>query len=619
MASIHKNPNGTFRIRACLGREERTGKQIWRTTTFQRPEGLTPKAEEKTIRRMAEDWEARQRRDYERNLDAHRDRLTLERFTHEHWLSYMEGRGLSYNTLISYKKLSESLLDWAGARIRLAEISVETVSQFIRWLRVDKQYADRTVRGYFDCLRSILDYAVRCGYLEKNPAERLKEKPAVKHKEPDFLSMDEARAFLDALDSDDGMPELWKAYFQLLLFAGVRRGEGLALQWADYDAERRELKISKSVTLTGKPDADRVVKGTKTGKTRRVPVSETLSDALEARRRELEEHPERPLCLFVQDCTPEELEKLLAENGETLSVICDEGGIMETLTGGRYKDGVNLECLLNGFTGGEVQTNRVGRKAVYLENPCLSVNIMCQPVTVQDLISNVTFNRRGLTGRFLYAFPPSKGGSRSGNRPEPCPEAVDAYHGLIRALLNIQTDSPRVISFSPEAYHAYLEFFAEKEGLLKELDAEDPFRNWAARMHGHSIRLAGIVHVCMYRDKADTVPLSAETYRQAVTLTRYFKTHADYAFSMSGASGSQSEKDAQYIWRRLLSCVRGGGSLELSKHDSIRLCRRFTKAADMDAGLSELVQRGYIRVNTVKTGGRGRPSETIEVNPLALT
>ena len=121
------------------------------------------------------------------------------------------------------------------------------------------------------------------------------------------------------------------------------------------DEYRNELELIEAEIKATK---DKIAKG-------RGNVSRDDLSKLTERRRQLEQTPERPLCLFVQDCTPEELERLLSDNGETMSITCDEGGIMETLTGGRYKDGVNLECLLNGFTGGTVQANRVGRKAVY--------------------------------------------------------------------------------------------------------------------------------------------------------------------------------------------------------------------------------------------------------------
>ena len=298
MASVKENRNRrgeiiSYRFRACVGRDPATGKQVWRTATFPRPDGLSPKAEARHIRRAAEDWEAQQRGDYKKGLAPDRDKMTLAAFVNGHWwTNCVQAAGHAPNTLISYGKLARVVLEHFGERIRLAEIDPERVGAFVRWMKADKGYSERTAQMHFAILRGILSYAVSCGYLESSPIERMRQqdRPTVTHKEPDFLSADEIKAFLSALESDTDIPELWKAYFQLLIFAGVRRGEGLALQWRDYDPERRELTISKSVTLTGNPGAETAVKSPKNGKTRRVPVSDSLAAALEARRREVTEH-----------------------------------------------------------------------------------------------------------------------------------------------------------------------------------------------------------------------------------------------------------------------------------------------------------------------------------------
>ena len=73
---------------------------------------------------------------------------------------------------------------------------------------------------------------------------------------------------------------------------------------------------------------------------------------------------------------------------------------------------------------------------------------------------------------------------------------------------------------------------------------------------------------------------------------------------------TESERDALYIWKRLSE----SGKTRIGKRDLNRLCQRFKKAEEMDAGLTELVTRGYIRVLT-ESAARGRPSVTIEINP----
>ena len=298
MASVKENRNKrgeiiSYRFRACVGRDEVTGKQVWRTCTAERPEGLSPKAERRAIERAAEDWEKQQRNDYKKGLEPNRDKMTLMEFVNGHWWpNSIEAAGHAPNTLISYKKLSRVILEHFGERIRLVEIDPERVGAFVRWLKVDRGYSEWTVKMHFNLLRGILSYAVACGYLESSPVERMRQqdRPSVAYQEPDFLTAEEIKAFLSALESDEDMPELWKAYFQLLIFGGVRRGEAFAVQWRDYDAARKELTISKSVTLTGNPNAETAVKETKKKKTRRVPVSDTLAAALEARRREVTEH-----------------------------------------------------------------------------------------------------------------------------------------------------------------------------------------------------------------------------------------------------------------------------------------------------------------------------------------
>ena len=60
MATIveKKNKAGeivSYKLMVCVGRDEQY-KQVWRTTTISRPEGLTPVKERKEIERQADAW-----------------------------------------------------------------------------------------------------------------------------------------------------------------------------------------------------------------------------------------------------------------------------------------------------------------------------------------------------------------------------------------------------------------------------------------------------------------------------------------------------------------------------------------------------------------------------------
>ena len=70
MATISpkKNKQGVvtgYKIRSCVGRDEQY-KQVWRTTTISRPDGLTPARERKEIERLADSWEQAQKAEYEK-------------------------------------------------------------------------------------------------------------------------------------------------------------------------------------------------------------------------------------------------------------------------------------------------------------------------------------------------------------------------------------------------------------------------------------------------------------------------------------------------------------------------------------------------------------------------
>lgn len=91
------------------------------------------------------------------------------------------------------------------------------------------------------------------------------------------------------------------------------------------------------------------------------------------------------------------------------------------------------------------------------------------------------------------------------------------------------------------------------------------------------------------------------------TLRRYIRGERE-----PGLADRPEEKDAKYILRRLAA----DGRTELSKRELLRLCQRFRSTEDMDAGLAELVQRGYLRTERIKTGGRS--TEQIILNPEAI-
>jgi len=116
-----------------------------------------------------------------------------------------------------------------------------------------------TVNRAISCLKTLLNKAVEWGKLTASPAARVK-----KFREPSgrerILSPDEVRRLLDAAS-----PEL-RPVLIAAIGTGMRRGEILALKWTDLDFGRGVISIQTS----------------KSGKSRKVPMSATVAAVLRA-------------------------------------------------------------------------------------------------------------------------------------------------------------------------------------------------------------------------------------------------------------------------------------------------------------------------------------------------
>ncbi len=299
MANItpRKNKQGEitgYKVRICLGRDEQN-KQIVRAITLPRPEGLTPARERKEIERQAEEWERAQREEYELTRSKiSKDKITFADFVNKHWWpDHVEDGSHTPSTLSFYGYMTRDLLEYFGNK-RLAQIDAETVKRYIKYCNTaartkkGEPYSAATVKHHFSTLRSILEYARRFRYIQFDPCQDLsaKEKPQREKKKVDFLTPQEVDRFTDALEAE---PLFWRAFMQLLLSTGLRRGEAVGLQWGDIDPDKLTVEVQRNVTIDrNAPDKYHVGK-TKTGDSRTVPIMPHVLALLTALKREQEE------------------------------------------------------------------------------------------------------------------------------------------------------------------------------------------------------------------------------------------------------------------------------------------------------------------------------------------
>lgn len=317
----------------------------------------------------------------------------------------------------------------------------------------------------------------------------------------------------------------------------------------------------------------------------------------------------KPMRLLADDVTQEALVSLMSANDGSMGIFSDEGGIFDIIAG-RYSSGkVNMDVYLKSYSGSYLRVDRQGRPSEVIDHPSLTMLLMLQPSVLENIVGNGEFSGRGLLARFLYSIPVSTVGRRTYDTP-PMPDGLeDTYTMLLHSLLSIpDIGEPRIIKLTPEAHTEAGRFFESLEPRLVDDLSDGDIEAWAGKLHGQIMRIAGIIHCCIYAQDAAKEPISLETMIKAETIGEYFTEHARVAFRMAGLSEGKDVSDAKYILKRL------NGQTETTKRDLFHLCKgRMSRTEDMEAGLRVLVQRGYIAVETIQTGGR--PSERIHINP----
>lgn len=298
MATIieKKNKAGeliSYKIMVCVGRDEQY-KQVWRTTTIQRPDGLTPAKERKEIERQADAWEQEQKAEYERTHSKEdKSKITFADFVHNRWWTDHVMDGTHTPSSISfYKYMSEDLVAYFGKK-KLNSIDAEAVKRYIKYLNTEavskngEPLAPTTIQHHFGTLRNIMQYARRFHYIQFDPCQDLsqKEKPHRGKKKVDFLEPAQAQRFIQCVSDE---PLYWQCLLNVLITTGLRRGECVGLQWGDLDGEKLTLSISRNVSIDKDSPEKYHIGDTKTGEDRVVPISIRLYGLLMSFKREQE-------------------------------------------------------------------------------------------------------------------------------------------------------------------------------------------------------------------------------------------------------------------------------------------------------------------------------------------
>lgn len=340
----------------------------------------------------------------------------------------------------------------------------------------------------------------------------------------------------------------------------------------------------------------------------------TMNDAIECQKELTELEEVRELKMILDDVTPESLVKAMQENNERMGIISAEGGIFGMLAG-RYNNNTNFDIFLKSYSGEYYSAVRIGREDAELKHPYLTICLAVQPQVISDIMENKDFRGKGLLARFLYSIPNTRVGERVYKTKPISPFIRSDYEKLIHELLDIPDFTnfvERTIRLSDgadklaETYYHWIESRLTNE--LEEIE------DWAGKLHGNTMRIAGILHVVKYKVSSVNTLLEESTMKSAIEIGKYYLEHSKMAFDIMGLSDPQEVKEAKYIISRLGTNDKNDLNDFINKRDAIRLCQRYTSLEEMEPGLKCLEEHGYIAI-VKETKGRGRPSEKIYINP----
>ena len=279
--NIRKRKDGRWEGRYTAGYDEKTGKRLIKNVL-----GKTQaEVKEKLAKAVAE----------AETVDVRRaDEYTLGTWL-QTWYELYAKPHLRFSTAEYYRRGIELHII-----PRLGDIPLKKLTgRDLQWLYKDLQehgrlreaqkgkqpgLSDSTIRGIHTMLHNALDRAVKERLILRNPADDCIPPKIPKH-EMRILPPEQIKSYLTAADQRGVLP-----MFYLELISGLRKGELVALQWADLDIENKTISVSKQAgrNSAGEPD---ITRPKTENSIRKISIPQDAVDLLIA---EHQKHPSNP-------------------------------------------------------------------------------------------------------------------------------------------------------------------------------------------------------------------------------------------------------------------------------------------------------------------------------------
>lgn len=115
--------------------------------------------------------------------------------------------------------------------------------------KLSQPLSAKTLLNYYGCMSSMLQVAVRMGYLEYNPMDRV-QRPKQKKKKQIPVNEQKAVQLLRDIMNVDETQRCYRTAVLLALTCSLRLGEVGGLMWSDFDYYAQTLNVSRALKYT---------------------------------------------------------------------------------------------------------------------------------------------------------------------------------------------------------------------------------------------------------------------------------------------------------------------------------------------------------------------------------
>lgn len=334
---VKRDKNGRvtqYKFRCCVGRDA-LGKQIWRTTSIDADDprlvDLTPARLRDQLNTLKHLWDQEVKKQYDNGtaeIMKVRNKISFPEFVENHWIPvYVKDGKHTPNSIQFYEYTIATSKKFFHDK-KLQQVNAEQVKKYLNYLAKDavtskgKPLSSTTQMHHWRTFSTVMGYAYRMGYIDENPCTRIgvNETPKRARHEIDYLKPEDARRWLFCIDSEYQeavkkgkigaicQAAKWRCYHYLSITTGLRRGELVAVTWGDLSEEKLSLNICKSACIDKTKEDKILIKTTKTGENRFVPVLAPVMEMLKEYKTLLEKTAHRSIApgdyIFCKDGDP---------------------------------------------------------------------------------------------------------------------------------------------------------------------------------------------------------------------------------------------------------------------------------------------------------------------------